>query len=218
MASFLWGPRRGAQAYKPGSVPFRASVINLGEHVTMPLSRFLPSDSREQRSDVGLHGIAAHSVLVSPRLSLSLSGKKRDLVSVAVTKHFCLTAVNRCGALCCPDFPHLSARQTGLLYVFARSLIGSRESGVRESNPPPRLGKPMHYRCANTAIATAKLQYFLHICKFICYFLINLYDLALEAAGDLGTFKGFDILGLQSCHALRSLDDQREFRFLGTQN
>ena len=24
-------------------------------------------------------------------------------------------------------------------------------SGVRESNPPPRLGKPMHYRCANTA-------------------------------------------------------------------
>ena len=115
MVSFLWGPRRGAQAYKPGSVPFRASAINLGEHVTMPLSRFLPSDSREQRSDAGLHGIAARSLLVSPRLSLSLPGKKRDLVSVAVTKHFCLTAVNRCGALCCPDFPHLSARQTGLL-------------------------------------------------------------------------------------------------------
>ena len=68
----------------------------------MPLSRFLPSDSREQRSDVGLHGIAARSVLVSPA--------RRRLVSVAVTKHFCLTAVNRCGALCCPDFPHLSAR------------------------------------------------------------------------------------------------------------
>ena len=28
-----------------------------------------------------------------------------SLVSVAVTKHYCLTAVNRCGALCCPDFP-----------------------------------------------------------------------------------------------------------------
>ena len=28
-----------------------------------------------------------------------------DLVSVAVTEHCCPTAVNRCGALCCPDFP-----------------------------------------------------------------------------------------------------------------
>ena len=27
------------------------------------------------------------------------------LVSVAGTKHYCLTVVNRCGALCCPDFP-----------------------------------------------------------------------------------------------------------------
>ena len=24
-------------------------------------------------------------------------------------------------------------------------------SGIRESNPPPRLGKPVHYRCANLA-------------------------------------------------------------------
>ena len=24
-------------------------------------------------------------------------------------------------------------------------------SGIRESNPPPRLGKPVHYRCANSA-------------------------------------------------------------------
>ena len=114
---FTFSPHRGAQACKPGSVPFRASVINLGEHVTMPLSRFLPSDSREQRSDVGLHGIAAHSLLVSPRcqpFTFQFS-TFTSLVSVAVTKHFCLTAVNRCGALCCPDFPHLSARQTGLL-------------------------------------------------------------------------------------------------------
>ena len=169
MASFLWGPRRGAQACKPGSVPFRASVINLGEHVTMSLSRFLPSDSREQRSNIGLHGIAARSLLVSPRcqpFTFQFS-TFTSLVSVAVTKHFCLTAVNRCGALCCPDFPHLSARQTGLLYVFARSLIGSRESGVRESNPPPRLGKPMHYRCANTAIlkSATKLLLFFELCK-----------------------------------------------------
>ena len=32
-------------------------------------------------------------------------GSLRRLVSVAVTKHFCLTVVSRCGALCCPDFP-----------------------------------------------------------------------------------------------------------------
>ena len=25
-------------------------------------------------------------------------------------------------------------------------------SGIRESNPPPRLGKPVHYRCANPAM------------------------------------------------------------------
>ena len=25
-------------------------------------------------------------------------------------------------------------------------------SGIRESNPPPRLGKPVHYRCANSAL------------------------------------------------------------------
>ena len=193
---FTFSPHRGAQACKPGSVPFRASVINLGEHVTMPLSRFLPSDSREQRSDVGLHGIAAHSLLVSPRcqpFTFQFS-TFTSLVSVAVTKHFCLTAVNRCGGA--TDRPAWS--------------------GVRESNPPPRLGKPMHYRCANTAIATAKLLHFLHICKFICYFLINLYNLTFETAGDLGTFKGFDILCLKSSHTLRSLDDQRQLGFLRT--
>ena len=73
----------------------------------MSFSRFLPSDSREQRSDIGLLGIAARSVLVSPIVILFpfIGESERDLVSVAGTKHCCLTAVNRCGALCCPDFP-----------------------------------------------------------------------------------------------------------------
>ena len=137
---FTLSPRRGQQACKPGSVPFRASVINLGEHVTMPLSRFLPSDSREQRSDVGLHGIAAHSVLVSPA--------RRRLVSVAVTKHFCLTAVNRYGALCCPDFPHLSARQTGLLgavYGNRTRLLGLGSRCTTDVLTPQFLNRPQNY-------------------------------------------------------------------------
>ena len=52
---------------------------------------------------VGLLELAARSVLVSPAFD-NLRCRTR-LVSVAVTKHFCLTAVNRCGTLCCPDFP-----------------------------------------------------------------------------------------------------------------
>lgn len=68
-ANFIFVGRR-EQIYKPGSVPFRASIINLEVHVTMSFSRFLPSDSREQRSDAGLLGIAAHSVLVSHSSSL----------------------------------------------------------------------------------------------------------------------------------------------------
>ena len=31
------------------------------------------------------------------------------------------------------------------------TLLPNAKSGIRESNPPPRLGKPMHYRCANAA-------------------------------------------------------------------
>ena len=30
--------------------------------------------------------------------------------------------------------------------------VGKFLSGIRESNPPPWLGKPMHYRCANPAL------------------------------------------------------------------
>ena len=76
-------------------------------YITVSLSRFLPSDSREQHSNVGLHGIAARSMRVSPRcLPFTFQFSTFTLlVSVAGTKHFCLTAVNRCGALCCPDFP-----------------------------------------------------------------------------------------------------------------
>lgn len=69
MCYSLYSPK-GKQVCKPGSVPFRASIINLGKHVTMSLSRFLPSNLREQRSDVGLLGIAAHSMLVSHLSSL----------------------------------------------------------------------------------------------------------------------------------------------------
>ena len=83
-----------------------ASIINLESRVTTCFSRFLPSNSREQRSNIGILGIAAHSIVVSPA--------QRRLVSVPVTKHCCLTAVNRCGALCCPDFP----RDRGLKQVF----------------------------------------------------------------------------------------------------
>ena len=83
-----------------------ASIINLESRITTCFCCFLPSNSREQRSNVGILGIAAHSVVVSPA--------QRRLVSVPVTKHCCLTAINRCGALCCPDFP----RDRGLKQVF----------------------------------------------------------------------------------------------------
>ena len=124
----------------------------------MSLSRFLPSDSREQRSDVGLHGIAAHSLLVSPRcqpFTFQFS-TFTSLVSVAVTKHFCLTAVNRCGALCCPDFPHLSARQTGLLgavYGNRTRLLGLGSRCTTDVLTPQFLNRPQNYcfflNCAN---------------------------------------------------------------------
>lgn len=73
----------------------------------MSFSCFLPSNLREQRSGTGILGIAAHSMLVSlPPCGL--------FVAFAGTKHCCLTAINRCGALCCPDFP----RDRGLKQVF----------------------------------------------------------------------------------------------------
>jgi len=76
----------------------------------MYLSRALPSDLSEQLSQmpnpascVSLLELAARSMLVSPAIVNQCC--RMRLVSVAVTKHYCLTAVNRCGALCCPDFP-----------------------------------------------------------------------------------------------------------------
>lgn len=39
-------------------------------------------------------------------------------------------------------------------------------SGIRESNPPPQLGKLMHYRCANAATkSAAKVLPFSNICN-----------------------------------------------------
>ena len=73
------------------------SIINLEWRIATYFYCFLPSNLREQRSNIGILGIAAHSVVVSPA--------RRRLVSVPVTKHCCLTAINRYGALCCPDFP-----------------------------------------------------------------------------------------------------------------
>ena len=92
-------------------------IIHHTLYITVSFSRFLPSDSREQRSNAGLLGIAAHSVLVSPA-SLTPFGAAPRLVSVAVTKHFCLTAVNRYGALCCPDFP-LTMRLKHVCFSFS---------------------------------------------------------------------------------------------------
>ena len=84
-----------------------ASIINLEQCIATCFSCFLPSNSREQRSNVGILGIAAHSMLVSlPPCGL--------FVAFAGTKHCCLTAINRCGALCCPDFP----RDRGLKQMF----------------------------------------------------------------------------------------------------
>ena len=74
------------------------SIINLEQCIATRFYCFLPSSLREQRSGIGILGIAAHRMLVSHPLC-------RLLVSFAGTKHCCLTAVNRDGALCCPDFP-----------------------------------------------------------------------------------------------------------------
>ena len=74
----------------------------------------------------------------------------RLLVSFAGTKHCCLTAVNRDGALCCPDFPRRRGLKPWLFFPYS-AIDRYTVSGIRESNPPPRLGKPMHYRCANAA-------------------------------------------------------------------
>ena len=118
-------------------------IINLEWRIATHFCCFLPSNSREQRSGIGILGIAAHRMLVSHPLC-------RLLVSFAGTKHCCLTAVNRDGALCCPDFPRDRGLKPRLFFPYP-AMNRHAMSGIRESNPPPRLGKPMHYRCANAA-------------------------------------------------------------------
>lgn len=49
-----------------------------------------------------------------------------------------------------------------------------KKSGLRESDPPPQLGKLMHYRCAKAAFASAKLQRNSHIHKFFLLFLLKI--------------------------------------------
>ena len=50
----------------------------------------------------------------SPQYARITSSITRLFVAFAGTKHCCLTAINRCGALCCPDFP----RNRGLKHMF----------------------------------------------------------------------------------------------------
>ena len=56
-----------------------------------------------------------------------------------------------------------------LLYIQKNGYIQlKKQSGIRESNPPPKLGKLMHYRCANAAVifkSGAKVRLFFDICK-----------------------------------------------------
>lgn len=175
-------------------------IINLEPRIATDFSRFLPSDSREPRSSIGLHGIAAHSVVVSPLCPVSticialLDG--RELVSVPVTKHCCLTVVSRCGCSVLPGLSSWRGVKTHEAYPFLSQAMNRRTylniaktslfnnspftgyylSGIRESNPPPKLGKLMHYRCANAASfkTGAKVQFFFEMCKFFrCLFISN---------------------------------------------
>ena len=113
------------------------SIINLEQRITTHFYCFLPSSLREQRSYTGILGIAAHRMLVSLPLC-------RLLVSFAGTKHCCLTAVNRDGALCCPDFP----RDRGLKpYAFL----------------PLSRDRPIHYFFVRFAHVVCAL---LRLCRF----------------------------------------------------
>lgn len=44
-------------------------------------------------------------------------------------------------------------------------------SRIRESNPPPWLGKPMHYRCANPAGAANIQTFFDYVLRRVCTFI-----------------------------------------------
>ena len=111
----------------------------------------------------------------SPSYARITSSLARLFVAFAGTKHCCLTVVNRDGALCCPDFPR--CRGLKRMFFFPYSAIDRcTVSGIRESNPPPRLGKPMHYRCANAAKCAnlgAKIRRFFDLSKSIRIFLLK---------------------------------------------
>ena len=44
------------------------------------------------------------------------------------------------------------------------------KSGIRESNPPPRLGKPMHYRCANAAKSVQNYHFFFKYANIVLFY------------------------------------------------
>ena len=91
------------------------------------------------------------------------------LVSFAGTKHCCLTAINRDGALCCPDFPRDRGLKQMLFFPYL-AIDRHAKSGIRESNPPPRLGKPMHYRCANAAKSVQNYDFFLEYANIVSFY------------------------------------------------
>lgn len=98
------------QAYKRGSVRLRLRcrtdgvlIINLGYALLRNSVALYPPT---QTSNLLINDPMALVYLsLQPAVCSFHSRLTTRLVSVAVTKHCCLTAVNRCGALCCPDFP-----------------------------------------------------------------------------------------------------------------
>ena len=159
-----------------------------------------------------------------------------SLVSVPVTKHCCLTAVNRYGTLCCPDFP-LGEGQTQVFsssfpsdepaYLFQYTsnnplystiaLNGLLLSGIRESNPPPKLGKLMHYRCANAAFPKKRLQRYTIFSRY-ANFSVDFHNLAWNTVRHLAAGHRLHIICLNGCNTLCSTDLYRNLHFFCTYN
>lgn len=72
----------------------------------------------------------------SPQYARITSSIARLFVAFAGTKHCCLTAINRCGALCCPDFP----RDRGLKPMFFFPYPAIDRHTISISLPPLKWG------------------------------------------------------------------------------
>ena len=90
--------------------------------------------------------------------------------------------------------PNLLKKKTGNISV---SCMGGTDflhlSGIRESNPPPRLGKPMHYRCANSAylIPAAKIVTKMRLSKIERNFFLFLYEYMVNAISNSFHYQHF---------------------------